>query len=112
MSPVDTQFTGAHLTSLTFIVSPFVIPVSRPLFIEEHGLRLLLDHEGVGIEMKREEYEAGDWAGKVSEAWDRGGQRKIERRMGKHAVDRVGQTREMAEYVVEWTRKWAVTDEA
>lgn len=79
--------------------------VSRPLFIEEHGLRLLLDQEGVGIEMKREEYEAGDWAGKVSEAWEKGGQRKMERRMGEHVVDRVGQTTEMAQYVVEWTRE-------
>ncbi|KAF8071748.1 transmembrane amino acid transporter protein-domain-containing protein [Lyophyllum atratum] len=51
--------------------TPFVY-VSRPLFIEEHGLRLLLNREGVGVELSRQSYEAGDWALAVEEAWARG----------------------------------------
>ncbi|KAF8802505.1 hypothetical protein BYT27DRAFT_7226400 [Phlegmacium glaucopus] len=48
--------------------TPFVY-VSRPLFIEEHGLRLLLDREGIGIELSRQKYEAGDWSSTVTEAF-------------------------------------------
>ncbi|KAJ7873157.1 hypothetical protein B0H13DRAFT_2058643 [Mycena leptocephala] len=51
--------------------TPFVY-VSRPLFIEEHGLRRLLDHDGVGVELSRESYEAGDWAGAIETAWQNG----------------------------------------
>jgi len=81
-------------------------PVSRPLFIEEHGLRLLLDHEGVGVEMTRDAYEAGEWACAVSEAWSAGGQRKLERRAGEHAPDRRAQGLQMARDVVAWVNEW------
>jgi hypothetical protein len=80
--------------------------VSRPLFIEEHGLRLLLEREGVGVEMTRDEYEAGEWACAVSEAWNAGGQRKSERRAGMHAPDRRGQGLQMARDVVTWINEW------
>jgi hypothetical protein len=80
--------------------------VSRPLFIEEHGLRLLLEREGVGVEMTRDEYEAGEWACAVSEAWNAGGQRKLERRAGMHAPDRRGQGLQMARDVVTWVNEW------
>ncbi|KAA1467714.1 hypothetical protein DENSPDRAFT_869249 [Dentipellis sp. KUC8613] len=86
--------------------TPFVY-VSRPLFIEEHGLRLLLDHEGVGVEMAHEEYEAGEWAARIREAWARGAQAKRERRAGVRVVDRVAKGREMAEFVVRWVDEWA-----
>lgn len=80
--------------------------VSRPLFVEEHGLRLLLEREGVGVEMTRDAYEAGEWAGAVSDAWRAGSQRKSERRAGKHAPDRRAQGLQMAKDVVTWVNEW------
>uniref|UniRef100_A0A8H7Y3N0 Inositol hexakisphosphate-domain-containing protein n=1 Tax=Psilocybe cubensis TaxID=181762 RepID=A0A8H7Y3N0_PSICU len=64
--------------------TPFVY-VSRPLFIEEHGLRLLLDTEGVGVELSRQSYEAGNWAKAVAEAYVNGKPAKDAKRiiMGK-----------------------------
>ncbi|KAF7374403.1 hypothetical protein MSAN_00324400 [Mycena sanguinolenta] len=59
--------------------TPFVY-VSRPLFIEEHGLRRLLDHDGVGIELSRESYEAGDWAAAIETAWQKGNAAKESKR--------------------------------
>ncbi|KAL1727883.1 hypothetical protein EV714DRAFT_286194 [Schizophyllum commune] len=59
--------------------TPFVY-VSRPLFIEEHGLRLLLDEEGTGVELSRAAYEQGDWAGAVDEAYTRGAASKALKR--------------------------------
>ncbi|KAI0052294.1 hypothetical protein FA95DRAFT_1675278 [Auriscalpium vulgare] len=85
--------------------TPFVY-VSRPLFVEEHGLRLYLTREGTGVEMAREQYEAGDWAGPVAEAWLLGEQRKLERRRGMHAVDRRVEGGHMAAFVVDWVRRW------
>ncbi|KAH9957447.1 hypothetical protein BC827DRAFT_1225936 [Russula dissimulans] len=85
--------------------TPFVY-VSRPLFVEEHGLRLLLEREGVGIEMSRDAYEAGEWASSVSEAWRVGAQRKLERRAGMHAPDRRAQGVQMARDVVTWVNEW------
>ncbi|KAI0067259.1 hypothetical protein BV25DRAFT_1877100 [Artomyces pyxidatus] len=86
--------------------TPFVY-VSRPLFVEEHGLRLYLSREGVGVEMEREQYEAGEWAASVAEAWRQGEQRKLERRLGMHAVDRKGEGGKMALNVAQWVRDWA-----
>jgi hypothetical protein len=40
-------------------------------------LRLLLDREGVGVELPREAYEAGDWANTVEEAWAKGREMKM-----------------------------------
>ncbi|KAI0303566.1 hypothetical protein B0F90DRAFT_1809352 [Multifurca ochricompacta] len=86
--------------------TPFVY-VSRPLFVEEHGLRLLLEREGVGVEMTRDSYEAGEWTSAISDAWRAGAQRKLERRAGKHAPDRRAQGLQMARDVVTWVNEWA-----
>jgi hypothetical protein len=80
--------------------------VSRPLFVEEHGLRLLLEREGVGVEMTRDAYEAGEWASAVSDAWRAGSQRKSERRAGNHAPDRCAQGLQMARDIVTWVNEW------
>ena len=88
------------------IVIVFRDIVSRPLFVEEHGLRLLLEREGVGMEMSRDAYEAGEWACAVSDAWRAGAQRKLERRAGKHAPDRCAQGLQMAREVVTWVNEW------
>ena len=86
--------------------------MSRPLFVEEHGLRVYLSREGVGIEMAHEEYEAGNWSAKVAEAWEKGGQRKRERRMGIGAVDRRKEGRQMAQYVMGWVEDWGQKTDA
>ncbi|CAK5268185.1 unnamed protein product [Mycena citricolor] len=85
--------------------TPFVY-VSRPLFIEEHGLRRLLEQQGVGIELMRESYEAGDWAGAIGEAYRRGSRAKSSRRLdGLEGVQRRKQEgRRMAEQIIQWIR--------
>ena len=85
---------------------PLSLSVSRPLFVEEHGLRLLLDRDGVGVEMTRDSYESGEWAVAVSDAWRAGAQRKLERREGMHAPDRHAQGLQMARDVVAWVDEW------
>ena len=54
--------------------------MSRPLFIEEHGLRLLMVEEWTGVELSRAAYEQGDWAGAVEEAYTRGAASKALKR--------------------------------
>ncbi|KAG6919206.1 hypothetical protein DXG01_008504 [Tephrocybe rancida] len=89
--------------------TPFVY-VSRPLFIEEHGLRLLLDREGVGIELSRQSYEAGDWAVAVEEAYVRGREAKETKRANAQAGigmdDKRKEGLNMARKVVAWTHDW------
>ena len=80
--------------------------VSRPLFIEEHGLRLLLGREGIGIELSRQAYEAGDWAATVEEAWIRGRVGKMRKRAQGVTGTRKAEGLAMAEQVVSWTRNW------
>jgi hypothetical protein len=94
------------LPPLYFNAPPHRVLVSRPLFVEEHGLRLLLDREGVGVEMTRDAYESGEWASAVSDAWCAGARRKLERREGMHAPDRRSQGLEMARGVVAWVNEW------
>ncbi|KAF4613681.1 hypothetical protein D9613_007850 [Agrocybe pediades] len=89
--------------------TPFVY-VSRPLFIEEHGLRLLLDQEGVGVELSRESYEAGDWTTAVNEAWTKGRDaklRKVWEMQNAISVDkREKEGRRLAGTVTNWIESW------
>lgn len=89
--------------------TPFVY-VARPLFVEEHGLKLLLAREGVGIELPRAAYEAGDWASVVEEAWSLGRDAKAEMRMkGRLGVDMNKRDKEgtlLAGQVTDWVRAW------
>lgn len=108
--------TRAHLLSTVSCTLPsftefpcipsYRISVSRPLFVEEYGLRLLLDREGVGVEMTRDAYESGEWASAVSDAWRAGAQRKLERREGMHTPDRRAEGLQMARDVVTWVNEW------
>jgi hypothetical protein len=83
------------------------ILVSRPLFIEEYGLRLLLQEEGVGIEISRTAYENGNWNATVQEAWERGKERKWEKRKreGKSGTGN-GSKVTIADGVVGWVKEW------
>jgi hypothetical protein len=86
------------------------LAVSRPLFIEEHGLRLLLTKEGVGVELSRQSYEAGDWAAVVEEAWERGKDAKAKKRAdmaaGRGVDQRQIEGRKIAITVIDWTLDW------
>jgi len=57
-----------------------MVYVPRPLFIEEHGLRRLMEREGAALALQRNDFEAGRWAVHVLEAWERGGPAKEEAR--------------------------------
>ena len=84
--------------------------MSRPLFVEEHGLRLLLDKEGVGVELLRECYEAGDWGTAIAEAYSKGREQKERRRSeaacGVNVDKREREGRELATTVVDWVGEW------
>ncbi|KAG5637484.1 hypothetical protein H0H81_004407 [Sphagnurus paluster] len=76
----------------------------------EHGLRLLLDRDGLGVELSRQSYEAGEWVAAVEEAWARGKASKARKRadaalgigMDKRKEEGAGMARE----VVSWTQDW------
>ncbi|KAH8928421.1 hypothetical protein BT69DRAFT_1257396 [Atractiella rhizophila] len=55
--------------------TPFIF-VPRPLFVEEYGLKRLMKSQGVCVEMKREDFEEGTWAGYVLEAFRLGEERR------------------------------------
>ncbi|KAJ3996864.1 hypothetical protein F5050DRAFT_1807381 [Lentinula boryana] len=93
-----------------------MVYVSRPLFIEELGLRVLLKKEGVGVEMSRLDYEGGRWVESVKEAWEKARvakewKRRVERGEKKEYVDkgiteREAESRYMAKVVVDWVEDW------
>ena len=114
---------SSHSLDLLRLLTLKRTTVSRPLFIEEHGLRMYLDQEGVGVELSRAAYENGDWAHALEEAYHKGRERKEEKRrkefefyLSSKRMDMEGvgstdemrlsererQGREMARDVVEW----------
>ena len=76
--------------------------MSRPLFIEEHGLRLLLEKDGIGVELSRDAYESGEWADAVKEAWSKGKVLKEAHRQMGGTNYRQEQGARMAESLVDW----------
>ena len=89
---------------LEFLTSLSSVP--RPLFIEEHGLRLLLESEGVGVELSRGCYERGEWADAVQEAYMRGMQAKAKKRQEGETGKRREEGRKMAEGLIDWLDRW------
>ena len=87
--------------------TPFVY-VPRPLFIEEHGLRMLLARGGVGVELSRAAYESGEWARAVEQAYHLGKEKKQKKRDEGETGLRAKEGREMAEMLVGWVQKWQV----
>ncbi|GAA6061561.1 hypothetical protein JCM10212_001093 [Sporobolomyces blumeae] len=51
--------------------TPFVY-VPRPLFVEEFGLKRLMQARGVSLELARTDFEAGRWEFHIEEAYERG----------------------------------------
>ena len=80
--------------------------IRAALFVEEHGLRLFLEREGVGVELERVKYEVGEWAEAVEEAWVRGREAKARKRREGETGRRREEGREMARYVVDWVERW------
>ncbi|KAF8676997.1 galactokinase [Rhizoctonia solani] len=87
--------------------TPFVY-VPRALFVEEHGLRMLMETAGTGVELPRERYEAGDWASAIEEAWALGAEKKIARRLlgARGDARRRRQGEEMAREFEAWLSLW------
>lgn len=83
-------------------LSPSTVP--RPAILEEMGLKLLLEQEGVGVEISREKYESGDWADLVAEAWEKGQTLKEARRtLGSAGREkRVEEAKNFAQTIVGW----------
>ncbi|KAI0683175.1 hypothetical protein BC835DRAFT_1296774, partial [Cytidiella melzeri] len=78
--------------------------VPRPLFIEEHELRLLLDKEGVGVELSRSTYKVGNWAAAVQEAYDKGKTRKVEKSREGETGRVAAAGKKMAAELVNWVK--------
>lgn len=85
--------------------TPFVF-VPRPLFVEEHGLRRLLEEQGVGVELSQEAYERGEWADAVQHAYLMGWVKKEEKRRKGENGERKGAGLEMADELVKWVEDW------
>ncbi|KAG9126580.1 hypothetical protein FRC07_002920 [Ceratobasidium sp. 392] len=87
--------------------TPFVY-VPRALFVEEHGLRMLMETAGTGVELPRERYEAGDWASTIERAWELGRDKKIARRLlgARGDARRRRQGAEMAKDFEAWLGLW------
>ena len=89
--------------------TPFVF-VPRPLFVEEHGLRRLLEEQGTGVELTRTMYEAGDWKEAVSHAWELGREKKKARKeLGLRIGADGGRRKEgeqMVHELIEWANAW------
>ncbi|KZW02889.1 hypothetical protein EXIGLDRAFT_664914 [Exidia glandulosa HHB12029] len=83
--------------------TPFVF-VPRPLFLEEAGLRILIQTRGVGLEMTREQYESGDWATLVQQAWELGREKKAAKIQRGVDTQRQKELRTLAGQVLEWIR--------
>ena len=105
------KFEPESSTSFIFLIT---LVVSQPLFVEEYGLRRLLERDGVGAELERSSYEAGDWAPAIREAWKRGKHLKERKRlqMAKTSPDSWVDTRQvgimkLAEAVIGWVDNWA-----
>jgi L-arabinokinase len=98
-----------HLFPVLMSFMP-LLSVSRPLFIEEYGLRLLLDHEGVGVELSRHSYEEGDWARAIEEAWAKGRDAKWRKReegaLGVGVRKREADGAHLAGGIVSWVKEW------
>ncbi|QRW04398.1 L-arabinokinase [Ceratobasidium sp. AG-Ba] len=74
----------------------------------EHGLRMLMETAGTGVELPRERYEAGDWASTIERAWELGKDKKIARRLlgARGDARRRRQVEEMAREFEAWLGLW------
>lgn len=78
------------------------------MFVEEHGLRLLMETSGTGLELPREQYEAGNWASAIEQAWEMGAEKKAARRLlgVRGDIRRRRQVEEMGKEFERWLGAW------
>ena len=69
-------------------------------------MRLLLESEGVGVEMSRASYESGEWADAIEQAWRKGKERKARKRAEGETGKRREEGRKMAKEITEWVGRW------
>ncbi|KAL5504202.1 hypothetical protein ACEPAH_8276 [Sanghuangporus vaninii] len=89
--------------------TPFVY-VPRPLFVEEHGLKRLLQDAGTGVELSREKYEGGEWADAIQKAWLYGREMKARKRATGDDGTRKRQGMKMAADLMGWIRNWKAAE--
>lgn len=85
--------------------TPFVY-VPRPLIVEEHGLRRLMEESGVGVLLPQTEYEMGNWAGKIEEAYEKGKSTKAAKRKSGWDDVRKREADAMARDLDCWVSEW------
>jgi hypothetical protein len=67
---------------------------------------MLMQSQGVGVELSREEYESGNWAGKVKEAWRQGRRAKDAKRKAGDDPKRHADIDDMAMSLLQWVKRW------
>lgn len=54
--------------------------VPRPLFVEEFGLKRLMETQGTAVTMSRSDFEAGRWSRLIEQAYQQGSLKKKQHR--------------------------------
>lgn len=82
------HFTPSSVCSYS---SSFSLTVPRPLFVEEFGLKRLMQARGVALELDRTDFEAGRWEFHIAEAWERGFEAKEKARKEGYQDENAGE---------------------
>ncbi|KAI8078769.1 uncharacterized protein BX664DRAFT_286901 [Halteromyces radiatus] len=83
--------------------TPFVY-VPRPQFIEEYGLRKLMQDQGSAVELHRDDFEAGKWADAIQQASKLSGACDEPDRLVGHNGGQVA-AKTLEQFVIEWNSK-------
>ncbi|CAO3638856.1 unnamed protein product [Cunninghamella blakesleeana] len=83
--------------------TPFVY-VPRPQFIEEYGLRKLMQDQGSAVELDRYDFESGNWARAIEEASLQSGKCEEPNRLVAHNGGPIA-AKTLEQFVIEWNNK-------
>ncbi|CAO3607295.1 unnamed protein product [Cunninghamella echinulata] len=83
--------------------TPFVY-VPRPQFIEEYGLRKLMQDQGSAVELDRYDFEAGNWTKAIEEASLLSGKCDEPHRLVAHNGGPIA-AKTLEQFVIEWNNK-------
>ncbi|GAA6022000.1 hypothetical protein JCM10207_002402 [Rhodosporidiobolus poonsookiae] len=86
--------------------TPFIY-VPRPLFVEEFGLKRLMQARGTSLELDRTDFEAGRWEFHIEEAYEQGRAAKEEARRTGFVDEMAGERirEEVERFMDEWGNK-------
>ncbi|KAG1055461.1 hypothetical protein G6F46_000501 [Rhizopus delemar] len=87
---------------------PFVY-VSRPQFIEEHGLLKLMKDQGSAVELSRQDFESGNWAKAITRASEMSGTCSDPLLRVPHNGGEVAALN-LERFAIEWVRQKTVND--